>query len=193
MICNLRKQQSELVLSVLFDVKHSLGIKSLLWWVSLQPLTLLKDICHPLMWHYVKKFISDICLQIGQSEDTDLCFPFRSSILSPIFIGPCRYTIIGGNQAPELIVGSTDKQPLIEAPGEVGCLTWENFQFSVLPHHHKRWRDGGGIMYSKVLFFDSDKWWWLSMEDFWAAEAAPNKFYLWLQHPCIYTLPISSS
>ncbi len=31
---------------------------------------------------------------------------------------------MGGNQAPELIVGSTDKQPLIEAPGEVGCLTW---------------------------------------------------------------------
>jgi (S)-ureidoglycine aminohydrolase len=30
-----------------------------------------------------------------------------------------RYTIMGGNQAPELIVGSTDKQPLIEAPGEI--------------------------------------------------------------------------
>ncbi|CAM6045683.1 unnamed protein product [Sphagnum compactum] len=30
-----------------------------------------------------------------------------------------RYTIVGGNQAPELIVGSTDKQPLIEAPGEI--------------------------------------------------------------------------
>jgi hypothetical protein len=56
----------------------------------------------------------------------------------------------------------------------------------VLPHNYKRWRDGGGIMYSKVLFFESDKWWWLSMEDFWAAEAAPNKFYLWLQHPCIH-------
>jgi (S)-ureidoglycine aminohydrolase len=26
---------------------------------------------------------------------------------------------MGGNQAPELIVGSTDKQPLIEAPGEI--------------------------------------------------------------------------
>jgi hypothetical protein len=65
---------------------------------------------------------------------------------------------MGGNQAPELIVGSTDKQPLIEAPGEVGCLTLENFQFSVLPHNYKRWCDGGGIMYSKILFFESDKW-----------------------------------
>ncbi len=85
MICNLRKQQSEPVLSVLFDVKHSLGIKSLLWWVSLQPLTLLKDICHPLMWHYVKKLIFDICLQIGQSEETDLCFQLNIFLLEVPF------------------------------------------------------------------------------------------------------------
>ncbi len=197
MICNLRKQQSEPVLSVLFDVKHSLGIKSLLCSIIAASHTLKRHLSSPYVTLCQKAYFWYIPSNWTEWGDRSLFsakyFPFRSSILSPIFIGPCRYTIMGGNQAPELIVGSTDKQPLIEAPGEVGCLTLENFQFSVLPHNYKRWCDRGGIMYSKVLFFESDKWWWLSMEDFWAAEAAPNKFYLWLQHPCIYTLPISFS